>query len=381
VFPRSLPIPAAGAVFAASLHLAAGAAAQTADLFTADRSIEEMAGKQVVFETNHGTFIIEVLPEKAPNHAAFFLLQAEAGNYDGTAFHRVIARGIVQGGDPLSRDPEATEAYGTGGLLQLAREPNDERHVRGAVSAVQVPGQPDSAGSQFFLVVTDQSSLDGAYTVFARVVEGIHEVTVISELPADERGMPLERVEVIRATVRDRPPELPPPFSDETDAELAGFRVVLETPHGEVGIEMLPETAPKHVRNFLRLAALGAYDGTAFHRVVPGFVVQTGWMDTREPPVPESIQKHITNLDPEFSDILHEPGVVSMARLEALDSAMTSFFIVTGRATALDGQYSVFGRVVSGYEVVETIEALPAGEDEAPFERVEIVRARVEPIQ
>jgi len=289
VFPRSLPIPAAGAVFAASLHLAAGAAAQTADLFTADRSVEEMAGKQVVFETNHGTFIIEVLPEKAPNHAAFFLLQAEAGNYDGTAFHRVIARGIVQGGDPLSRDPEATEAYGTGGLLQLAREPNDERHVRGAVSAVQVPGQPDSAGSQFFLVVTDQSSLDGAYTVFARVVEGIHEVTVISELPADERGMPLERVEVIRATVRDRPPELPPPFSDETDAELAGFRVVLETPHGEVGIEMLPETAPKHVRNFLRLAALGAYDGTAFHRVVPGFVVQTGWMDTREPPVPERL--------------------------------------------------------------------------------------------
>ena len=381
MFPRSLPIPAAGAVFAASLHLAAGAAAQTADLFTADRSVEEMAGKQVVFETNHGTFIIEVLPEKAPNHAAFFLLQAEAGNYDGTAFHRVIARGIVQGGDPLSRDPEATEAYGTGGLLQLAREPNDERHVRGAVSAVQVPGQPDSAGSQFFLVVTDQSSLDGAYTVFARVVEGIHEVTVISELPADERGMPLERVEVIRATVRDRPPELPPPFSEESDADLASFRVILETPHGEVGIEMLPETAPNHVRNFLRLAALGAYDGTAFHRVVPGFVVQTGWMDTREPPVPESIQKHITNLDPEFSDILHEPGVVSMARLEALDSAMTSFFIVTGRATALDGQYSVFGRVVSGYEVVETIEALPAGEDEAPFERVEIVRARVEPIQ
>ena len=70
-----------------------------------------------------------------------------------------------------------------------------------------------------------------------------------------------------------------------------------------------------------------------------------------------------------------------MARLEALDSAKTSFFIVTGRASALDGQYSVFGRVVSGYEVVETIEALPAGADEAPLERVEIVRARVERIE
>lgn len=378
MFPRRLPIPAA--VFALSLHLGTGAAAQTGDLFTADRPVEAMAGKQVVFETSHGTFIVEVLPDKAPNHSAYFLLQAEEGSYDGTAFHRVIARGIVQGGDPLSRDPEAAEAYGIGGLLRLAREPNDEPHVRGAVSAVQVPGQPDSAGSQFFLVVTDQPSLDGAYTVFARVVEGIHEVTVISELPADERGMPLERVEVVRATVRDRPPELPPPFSEESDAELGGFRVVLETPYGEIGIEMLPETAPHHVRNFLRLAALGAYDGTAFHRVVPGFVVQTGWMDTRDRPVPESVEEHITNLAPEFSDIPHEPGIVSMARLEALDSAMTSFFIVTGRASALDGQYSVFGRVVSGYEVVETIEALPAGEDEAPFERVEIVRARVEPI-
>ena len=369
------------ALFVLSLLPVAMASTQTEGLFTADQPVEAMIGKQVVFETTQGNFIIEVLPEEAPNHAAFFLQQAEAGNYDGTAFHRVIARGIVQGGDPLSQDPEATDAYGTGGLLRLAREANDELHVRGAVSAVQVPGQPDSAGSQFFIVVTDQPPLDGAYTVFARVVEGIHEVTVISELPADERGMPLERVEVLRATVRDRPPGRPPPFSEETDAELAEFRVILETRFGEVRIELLPETAPNHVRNFLRLAEIGAYDGTAFHRVVPGFVVQTGWMDTRVPPVPESIEKHITNLAPEFSDIPHEPGIISMARLEALDSAMTSFFIVTGRASALDGQYSVFGRVISGYEIVEAIEALPAGDDEAPLERVEIVRARVERIE
>ena len=369
------------ALFVLSLLPVAMASTQTEGLFTADQPVEAMIGKQVVFETTQGNFIIEVLPEEAPNHAAFFLQQAEAGNYDGTAFHRVIARGIVQGGDPLSQDPEATDAYGTGGLLRLAREANDELHVRGAVSAVQVPGQPDSAGSQFFIVVTDQPPLDGAYTVFARVVEGIHEVTVISELPADERGMPLERVEVLRATVRDRPPGRPPPFSEETDAELAEFRVILETRFGEVRIELLPETAPNHVRNFLRLAEIGAYDGTAFHRVVPGFVVQTGWMDTRVSPVPESIEKHITNLAPEFSDIPHEPGIISMARLEALDSAMTSFFIVTGRASALDGQYSVFGRVISGYEIVEAIEALPAGADEAPLERVEIVRARVERIE
>lgn len=370
----------------AGLPFAGGVGAQTADrpaadLFSADRPIEAMRGKQVVFETTHGNFVVEVLPEGAPNHAAFFLRQAEEGHYDGTAFHRVIARGIVQGGDPLSKDPEAVDRYGTGGLLRLAREPNREPHVRGAVSAVQVPGNPDSAGSQFFLVITDQPALDGSYTVFARIVEGLHEATRISEVPADANGRPIERVEVIRALVRDRPAEVPPPFSDETDAALASYRVVLETRFGEIGIEFFPENAPNHARNFLRLAALGAYDGTAFHRVVPGFVVQTGWMDTREPPVPESIEKHITNLAPEFNDLSHKPGIVSMARLEALDSAMTSFFIVTGRASVLDGEYTVFGRVVSGYEVVEAIEAVPAGEDEAPIERIEIGRARVERIE
>ncbi len=372
--------------FAVALCGSSAAAAQTGnflpeDFFTADRAVEAMAGKQVVFETSHGTFVVEVFAEKAPNHSAFFLLQAEQGNYDGTAFHRLIERGIVQGGDPLSKDPDASGRYGTGGLGRLAREPNDLSHVRGTVSAVQVPGQPDSAGSQFFIVITDQPALDGAYTVFARVVEGIHEVTAISELPADAEGRPTERIEIARAAVRDRPPESPPPFSTEIDAELAAFRVVLETRFGEIGIELLPETAPNHARNFLRLAALGAYDGTAFHRVVPGFMVQTGWMDTREPPAPESIEKHITNLQPEFSDIAHEPGIVSMARLEAPDSAMTSFFIMTGRAPALDGEYTVFGRVVFGYEAVEAVEALPAGGDEAPLERIEILRARVEPFE
>ena len=381
--PRRRHPAAAARRFAGGLALAASAAGaaaptQPADPFTADRPVEAMVGKQVVFETTHGDFVVEVLPEKAPNHAAFFLKQAEEGAYDSTAFHRVIARGIVQGGDPLSKDPEAADRYGTGGLLRLAREPNDERHTRGAVSAVQVPGQPDSAGSQFFVVITDQPALDGAYTVFARVVEGLRPLTAISEVEADENGRPLARVEVVRAVVRDRPPEVAPPFTEESDAELANHRVVLETTFGEIGIELLPETAPNHVRNFLRLAALGAYDGTAFHRVVPGFMIQTGWMETREPPLPESLEKHLTNLQPEFSDLPHEAGTVSMARLAELDSAMTSFFIVTARAPALDGEYTVFGRVVSGYEAVEEIESLPAAEDESPLERVAVQRARTE---
>ncbi len=349
--------------------------------FTADRPLEDMAGKQVVFETTGGTIVVEIRPEAAPNHAAFFLKQAEAGAYDGVAFHRVIPRGILQGGDPYTKDPEATERYGTGGLMRLAREPNDLLHLRGAVSAVQVPGDPDSAGAQFFIVITDQPTLDGQYTVFAEVVEGIRVATALSEVPIDAEGRPLERIEIRRAAVRDRPPDIAPPFTDETDARLADFQVVLETPMGAIRIGMFPDIAPRHVRNFLRLAALGAYDGTAFHRVVPGFVIQAGWMETREPPLPEHLEAHVTNIPAELGDRAHVPGIVSMARLDALDSAMTSFFIVTAEAPELDGEYTVFGEVVSGYEAVEAIEAAPVDQNEAPLERIEIRRARVERVR
>ncbi len=173
--------------------------------FTTPLSVEEMAGKQAVVETTMGSFVIEFLPEVAPNHVGYFLKLASEGAYDGTTFHRVIKYGIIQGGDPLSKDPEARERYGTGGLGVLKAEFNDEQHTRGTVSAVRIPSQVDSAGSQFFICVTDQLSLDGQYSVFGRVVEGIEVVQKISEVPADEKTMATERVEILSVTVRDEP--------------------------------------------------------------------------------------------------------------------------------------------------------------------------------
>ena len=117
--------------------------------------------------------MIDLLADAAPNHVAHFITRAREGAYDGTTFHRVIAMGIIQGGDPLSKDPAQQAKYGTGGLGELRFEANAEKHTRGAVSAVLVPGRRDSAGSQFFIGITDQPALDGQYTVFARVVEGI----------------------------------------------------------------------------------------------------------------------------------------------------------------------------------------------------------------
>lgn len=172
--------------------------------FTTPLSVEEMASKQAVVETTMGNFVIEFLPEVAPNHVGYFLKLASEGAYDGTSFHRVIKYGIIQGGDPLSKDPAARDRYGTGGLGVLASEFSEEKHTRGAVSAVRIPGKPDSAGSQFFICVTDQLPLDGQYSVYGRVVEGIEVVQKISAVPADEKTIATERVEVVSVKIREK---------------------------------------------------------------------------------------------------------------------------------------------------------------------------------
>ncbi|MEZ5287187.1 MAG: peptidylprolyl isomerase [Vicinamibacterales bacterium] len=282
----------------------------------------------------------------------------------------------MQGGDPVTRDPAAREKYGSGGIGTLAPEISDERLTRGAVAAVQVPGKPDSGGTQFFVCVSPQPALDGTYTVFARVVEGILVAQQISETPVDAAGLATERVVVTRVTIRDRPAPTPEPFSTESADELARYRAILETSAGAITVSFMPDKAPNHVRNFLRLAEAGVYDGMAFHRVVKGFVIQSGHLPTRREPLGERQQSFIRPLKAEFTDTAHDLGTLSMARTDDPDSATSSFFIVTGRATALDGKYSVFGQVENGIDVVQAIENV-AVNGETPVERVELIRVRV----
>jgi peptidyl-prolyl cis-trans isomerase B (cyclophilin B) len=333
------------------------------------------ADKQAVVNTSAGTFVIDLRPDLAPNHVAHFTKLARAGAYTGTTFHRVVRHGIVQGGDPLSKDPAKTKLYGTGGLGVLKAEVSAEQHTRGAVAAVLQPGKPNSAGAQFFICVTDQPALDGKYTIFGRVSEGLDVVQKISEAAADADGRTAERIEIRSVEIRDTPPPEPEPFSTEAPAELAQYRAVLETSAGSIAIELFPEKAPEHVRNFLRLAAAGVFDGTAFHRVVRGFVVQTGSLASRGP-LTEKQQKLVRTLQPEFNDTKHVKGIVSMARGDDPATATTSFFIVTGDASSLDGKYTAFGRVVEGRSVVEAIEQTPVS-GETPTTRIELTRVRV----
>ncbi len=364
------------ATLAASL-VAMSVWSQDRAFFTTPLTPDELKGKQAVVETSLGRMVIALLPDQAPNHVGYFIKLAKEGAYNGTTFHRVIKYGIIQGGDPISKDPARRAQYGTGGLGVLAAEPGAGQHVRGAVSAVLVPGRRDSAGAQFFICVSPQPALDGQYTVFGRVVEGIAVASRISEAPADDGGRPLDRIDITSVTIRETPPQGPAPFSTDTPAELATWRAVIETSLGEIGIEFLPDKAPAHVLNFLRLASAGVYDATAFHRVVPGFVIQGGYMGSRTQPLDEAQQQLIGTLQPEFNDTLHDKGIVSMARGDDPASASTSFFIVTGRATALDGKYTAFGRVVSGMDVVDAIEKTPT-DGEKPMTRVEVKTVRLE---
>ena len=346
------------------------------DLFTTPFTLEEMQEKQVVFETDHGVIAIDLRPELAPNHVGLVMTSVADGVFDGTTFHRMVQRGIVQGGDPFTKDPDRRSDYGQGGLGLVEAEFSDANHVRGTVSSVLVPGDLSSGGSQFLICVVPQASLDGHHTIWGQVVDGMDVVTRISETPVDADGRAADRVTIQSASIRDKPPPEVPPFTVESDEELAAFRVVLTTTLGRIAIEFYPDIAPNHVRNFLRLTDAGVYDGIEFHRVVPGFVVQAGHLPTRREPLTDRQQRYVRNLEPEFNETAHVRGIVSMARLEDPASASTSFFICTDVAEELDGVYTAFGVVVEGLDVVAAIEATPTN-GEAPIDRMEITTAEV----
>jgi peptidyl-prolyl cis-trans isomerase B (cyclophilin B) len=330
--------------------------------------------RQAVVETGAGTFVIDLAPDAAPNQTAYFIRTAESGAYEGTIFHRVVKYGMVQGGDPLTKDPAKRSLYGTGGLNAVKAEARAPKMTRGSVAAVMVQGKADSAGAQFFVVLADQPALDNQYTVFGHVSDGLEVLQKISETPVDEKGLATERVAITKVTIRDTPAE---PFVTETPEQLGAYRAVLDTGEGPIVLEFIVDKAPNTVRQFMRLAASGVYNGMAFHRVAPGFVIQTGALASRTAPLTEKQQKLVHSLPPEDSDTKHVKGIVSMARGDAPDSAQTSFFIVTGTSPALDGHYTAFARVVDGMSVVEKIEAAPR-DGETPTARIELKTIRIE---
>lgn len=174
------------------------------DLRRVDVSQLDLSKTRVLLVTNHGDMLLRFFPDKAPKHVEAFIKLSKDGFYDSTRFHRIVRGFMIQGGCPNSK-PGANGTPGTGGPgYTLKAEFNDIRHVRGVLSMAR-GGSPDSAGSQFFIVHQEASSLNGQYTAFGELVEGLDTLDKIAgqavgQSPGGEKSRPLQPV-VLKAAV------------------------------------------------------------------------------------------------------------------------------------------------------------------------------------
>jgi peptidyl-prolyl cis-trans isomerase B (cyclophilin B) len=148
---------------------------------------------------------------------------------------------------------------------------------------------------------------------------------------------------------------------------------VIETVHGTIKLEFFEDKAPGHVKNFKDLANKNFYDGTTFHRVIPGFMIQGGDPNSKS----DNRSSHGTggpghSVDAEFNDTKHERGVLSMARSQDPNSAGSQFFICVQDAFFLDGQYTAFGKVIEGMDVADKIVNEARDSNDNPEERMEM---------
>ncbi|MBI3652126.1 MAG: peptidylprolyl isomerase [Acidobacteria bacterium] len=338
-------------------------------------TVAEAAQLEAVVTTTLGVFRFEFFADKAPRHVQQFIRLARSGYYDGSAFFRVIPRAMVQGGDPLLKNAATPkDRWGTGGLNLLAEEITDIKHVRGTVSTARIPGKAGSDGAQFFITLYPIPQYDGQFSAFGLVNEGLEVVEKISLAEADAQQRTLTPIKILSIKIEAKKIE---PFKDATVDQLRR-EVLLRTTMGDISLEMDPAMAPEHVRNFLRLVETGWYNHTEFHRVIPGFVIQGGVGATRAGSPTHTADRWVHNLKPEFSKLPHTRGVLSMARGETEDSASTSFFIMLGTAPHLDNKYTIFGKVIDGFETLNKIEQAPR-HGERPVERIELIEAVIKP--
>jgi len=169
--------------------------------------IAEEQAVDAIIETKFGNMELKLFPDVAPGHVENFVKLAKSEFFDGTVFHRVIPGFMIQGGDPNSKGTDRSN-HGTGGPgYSIKAEFNDKPHVRGALSMARSRA-PDSAGSQFFIVVKKSSFLDHQYTVFGEVVSGMDVADKIVSQERDARDNPIERIEMkIRVIEPENAPE------------------------------------------------------------------------------------------------------------------------------------------------------------------------------
>jgi peptidyl-prolyl cis-trans isomerase B (cyclophilin B) len=162
-------------------------------------------------------------------------------------------------------------------------------------------------------------------------------------------------------------------FTPEEIKKMSETRAIIETKFGDMELRFFPDVAPNHVNNFVDLTKKGLYEGSTFHRVIPGFMIQGGDPNSKNP----DRSKHGMGgpgytVKAEFNNKPHKRGTLSMARASHPDSAGSQFFICVADSFFLDRQYTVFGEVVSGMEVADKIVSQPRDKTDNPIDRIEM---------
>jgi cyclophilin family peptidyl-prolyl cis-trans isomerase len=334
---------------------------------------------EAVLDTSAGQIVIEFFPKEAPRHVEFFVKNAKEGAYDGTTFHRVVKYGLIQGGDPLSKNPRDRTRYGTGGLnAGLPDEVNKNKHLPGAVSSVlaavragATDVKPGTSGSQFFIILNAgpaQASLDGTFSVFGKVVEGMDVASSISNSPASASGVASERIEIKKVTIREKTPSL---------EQMKAMKITIETSLGGIKMQLLPDRVPNTARAFVRYAKAGLYEGTTFFRVSQKYFLEVGYLgDWPQDSPNRKRQFSLWPIPAEKSDVKQERGTVSM-RMAADGTTSWYFFIISKENPALDDKHVPFAKVTEGLDVLDKI-AEAEVEGDKPKQRIEIKKISVQ---
>ncbi len=190
----SMTLLLASCIFAGLCSVSWGASSSI--IFVGDKEDKSAKAPHAILKTKFGEMEIVFFPELAPKHVESFIKLAKSGFYNGTIFHRVIPGFMIQGGDPNTKDPSKVQSYGMGGPgYTVPAEFSKVEHVKGILSAART-ADPNSAGSQFFIMVDRAPHLDGQYTVFGEVIRGVEVTDKIVSQPRNPRDNPLERIEM-----------------------------------------------------------------------------------------------------------------------------------------------------------------------------------------
>ncbi len=349
-------------------------------------------GAELVLESGE-VVVIDLLEDVAPDHVNNFVFLVNQQFYDGLSFHEILPGLSVRAGDPTAGDPGASWPADAGYELPDEQESTDVLAVN-AEGLLAMWRDEDGASSSQFLITLSQpdSSTSEALTAFGRVTSDLQPLHAFGSrdpaaIPPPPSGPKIVEIRItedgVSAASTDSAPAEPdgPRSWDEPPAfELkdgVDYRATIEMAGGGViEIDLYEDLAPQHVNSFVFLARQGFYDSLTFHRIIHGFMAQGG------DPTGTGGGGPGYTIDAEFNDTAHVRGVLSMARSADPNSAGSQFFIVYDAAPHLDGQYTAFGEVISGMDVVDGFPprdpsdpSEPRGPEIATITISEIVRA------